>query len=149
MIGQDPPKIVRAAARRLKTNIPSGKLYYINKLEELITKHKIVGRFGQVHDNSTSKASLKIKLDKIDEEQKYYMLHAEKKCRRIKSGCIPFSPDSSKYIHRDKFYRSIFRFHAERIRNKSTLKRTARRCGICNPLSIPLSEVRVILKVCK
>ena len=42
LIGHDPPKIVRAAASCLNTNIPSGKLYYINRLEELITKHKIV-----------------------------------------------------------------------------------------------------------
>ena len=72
---------MRAAPRRLNTNIPRGKIYYINKLEELITKHKIVERVGQAHENSTSKASLKIKLDKIDEEQKDYMLHVEKKCR--------------------------------------------------------------------
>ena len=65
MIGHDPPNIVRAASRRINTNIPSGKLYYINRLEELITKHKIVERVGQAHENSTSKASLKIKLDKI------------------------------------------------------------------------------------
>ena len=41
-------------------------------------KHKIVERVGQAHENSTSKASLKIKLDNIDEEKKGYMLHAEK-----------------------------------------------------------------------
>ena len=93
LIGQDPPNIVRAAARRLNNNIPSGELYYINRLEELTTKHKIVDRVGQAHKNSTLKALLKIKLDKIDEEQKDYMLHADKKCRRIKSGHIPFSPD--------------------------------------------------------
>ena len=56
LIGHDTPKIVRAVARRLNTNIPSGELYYINRLEELITKHKIVERVGQAHKNSTSKA---------------------------------------------------------------------------------------------
>ena len=96
LIWHDPPKIVRVAERCLNTNIPIGELYYINRLEELITKHKIVERVGQAHKNSTSKASLKIKLDKIYEEQKDYMLHAEKKCRRIKSGRITFSPDSYK-----------------------------------------------------
>ena len=114
LIGHDPPKIVRAAARRLNTNIPSAELYYINRSEELITKHKIVERVGQAHENSTSKASLNIKLDKIDEEQKDYMLHAEKKCRRIKSGRILFSPNSSKWIRRDQVYTSILRFHAKR-----------------------------------
>ena len=103
----------------------------------------------KAHENSTSKASLKIKLDKIDEEQKGYMIHAKKKCRHIKSGRIPFSLDSSKWIRRAQVYRSILRFHAKRIREKSTLKRAARRCGIRNPLSIPLSEVRARLKVCK
>ena len=44
LIGHDPPKIVRAAARRLNTNIPSAELYYINRLEELIMKHNIVER---------------------------------------------------------------------------------------------------------
>ena len=78
LIGHEPPKIVRAAAMRLNTNIPSAKLYYISRLEELIMKHKIVERVGQAHKNSTSKASLKIKLDNIDEEQKDYMLHAGK-----------------------------------------------------------------------
>ena len=149
VIGHDPPKIVRAAARRLNTNTPSGELYYINRLEELITKHKIVERVGKAHKNSTSKTSLKIKLDKIDEGQKDYMLHAEKKCCCIKSGRIPFSPDSPKWIRRDQVYRSILRFHAKRIRNKSTLKMVARRCRIRNPLSVPLSEVRARLKVCK
>ena len=66
LIGHDPPKRVRAAARRLNTNTPSGELYYINRLEELITNHKIVEKVGQAHDKSTSKASLKINLDKID-----------------------------------------------------------------------------------
>ena len=51
LIGNDPPKIVRVAARRLNTNIPSAELYYINRLEELITKHKIVERVGQAHKN--------------------------------------------------------------------------------------------------
>ena len=77
------------------------------------------------------------------------MLHAEKKCRHIKSGRIPFSPDSSKWIRRAQVYRSILRFHAEKIRNQSTLKRVAMRCGICNLLSMHLSEVQAQLKVCK
>ena len=111
LIGHDPPKILRAEARRLNTNIPSGELYYINRLEELIKKHKIVQRVVQAHENTTLKASLKIKLDNIYEEQKYYMIHVEKKCRRIKSGLIPFSPYSSKWIRRAQVYRSILRFH--------------------------------------
>ena len=60
MIGNELPKIVRAAARRLNSNITSSELYYINRLEELSMKHKIVERVGHAHENSTPKASLKI-----------------------------------------------------------------------------------------
>ena len=69
LIGHESPKIVRAAARHLNTNIPSGELYYINRFEELIIKHKIVEIVGQAHENSKSNASFKIKLDKIDVER--------------------------------------------------------------------------------
>ena len=115
----------------------------------MIIKHKIVERIGQANNNSKSKEALKIQLDLIDEEQGDYMLNAEKKCRKIKSGRIPFSPESSKWIRRGQAYRSILRFHAGRIRNKGNLKRAAIRCGIENCLSISLADVRARLKVCK
>ena len=38
LIGHEPPKIVRVAARRLNTNIPSAKHYYINRLEEVVVE---------------------------------------------------------------------------------------------------------------
>ena len=75
------------------------------------------------------------------------MLSAEKKCRCISSGRIPFSPISSKWIHRVQVYRSILRFHAGKIRNIHNLKRAARNCGIEKPMSMPLSEIKARLKV--
>ena len=97
LVGHDPPKIVRAAARRLNTQIPSAEKNYLERFEDLIIEHKIVERVGAANDKSTSKALLKINMDTIDEEQGDYMLNAEKKCRKIKSGRIPFSPYSSKW----------------------------------------------------
>ena len=126
----------------MNPQIPAAKRNYLEKFEDLIIEHKIVERVGSVNDNSTSKAALKIKLDLIDDKQGDYMLNAEKKCRKIKSGRIPFSPESSKWIKRGQVYRSIPRFHAGKIRNKGNLKRAARRCGIKNCLSISLVDVR-------
>ena len=57
---------------------------------------------------------MKKKLDVIDAEQEQYMKGAERKCRRIKSGRIPFSPESSKWIRRAQVYRSALRFHANK-----------------------------------
>ena len=77
------------------------------------------------------------------------MRHAEKKCRKIKSGRIPFSPDSAIWIRRCQVYRSLLRYHAKKIRNRGNLKQTARRCGIRNPLKLSLEEIQERLQVCK
>ena len=39
----------------------------------------------------------KQRLDKIDKEGKNYMTNAEKKFCKIKSGCMPFSPEAAKW----------------------------------------------------
>ena len=77
------------------------------------------------------------------------MVHAEKKCRRIKSGRIPFSPDSAIWIRRSQVYRSLLRYHAKKIRNRGNLKRSARRCGIKDPLKLSIEEIRARLRHCK
>ena len=77
------------------------------------------------------------------------MKGAERRCRRIKSGRISFSPESSIWIRRAKVYRSILRYHAGKIRNRGNLRRAARRCGISNPLGKSLFEIRAGLKECK
>jgi len=74
---------------------------------------------------STSKALLKINLDRIGKEQGGYRLNAEKKCRNIKSGRILFSPESSKWTKRAQTYCSILRFHAGKIRNKGAARNAA------------------------
>ena len=77
------------------------------------------------------------------------MIAAKKKCRKIKSGRIPFSPEASKWIRRAQVYRSLLRLHTEKIRHIGNLKRAARRCGIEKPMKMPLAEIRARLKVCK
>ena len=68
LVGHDLIKIVRAVVRRQKTLIPSAVKKYLERLENLIMGHKIVERVGAANDKSTSKALLKINMDKIDEE---------------------------------------------------------------------------------
>ena len=75
------------------------------------------------------------------------MHHVERNCGRIKSGNIPFSPDSLICIRRCQVYRSILRYHAGKIRNRSNLKRLAQRCGIGGPLQMSLKDVRDRLQV--
>jgi hypothetical protein len=51
-----------------------------------------------VATSNQPKAEITKALNKLDKEEEAYMKHAEKKCRRLKSGCIPFSPEASLWI---------------------------------------------------
>ena len=107
---------------------------YTSEVESSITRHRVIERIGRAHETSTTKQQCKTKLDNIDQQTKEHMRGAEKRCRRIKSGRIPFSPESSRWIRRAQVYRSVLRYHAGKIRNCSNLKRSACRCGILKPL---------------
>lgn len=149
LVGSNPPRIVRPEARRLNTKMEKGSEKYRQRLKANVVRHRLIERCGETHESSDVKEIVQEKINTIDAERKQYMINAEKKCRRIKSGRIPYSPQSSIWIRRSQVYRSLLKFHAGKIHNKSNLKRTARRCGIHRPMQLSLKEIRLRLRVCK
>ena len=146
LVGIHPPKVVRPTSRRLNTKLSGVADCYNKTLEELILKHRLIERTGEAHLNHKSKKSFTKKLNSLDLELGDYMRHAEKKCRKIKSGRIPFSPEAALWIQQMQVYRSLLKYHAGRIRNQGNLKRTGIRCGIDNPLSLPIREIYLRLQ---
>ncbi|KAL7540166.1 hypothetical protein ACHAWF_006609, partial [Thalassiosira exigua] len=86
------------------------------------------------------------RLDKLSED---LMKNAERRCRKIKNGRIPFSPESSVWIRRCQVYRSLLKFKAGKFQNRGNLKRAARRCKIRGGLALSVKELRRRLKFCK
>jgi len=107
LLGHAPKKIVRPQARRLNCKLAKSVEKYTTRLEQKILKHRLIERTGRVYTSGVSGAEAKQQLDVIDRESKNYMTNAEEKCRTIKSGCIPFSPESAKWIRRCQVYRSL------------------------------------------
>ena len=136
MIVQTPPRIIRPGTRLLNTKITSTKDNYTNVLENLVLSHRLTERIVAAHNASSSIVLVKERIDIIDQEGVQYINRAERKCHRIKSCRIPFSPDSLIWIRRCQVYCSILRYHAGKIRNRSNLKRSAQRCGIGGPLQL-------------
>jgi hypothetical protein len=69
---------------------------YARILEEKIIQHRLIEKVGKAHTKFGYKCStLTWGLNKLDKELGQYMQYAEKKCHKIKSGRIPFSPESS------------------------------------------------------
>jgi hypothetical protein len=84
----------------------------------------------------------------LDAELGDYMQYAEKRCRKIKSGRIPFSPKTSLWICQTQVYRSLLRFYAGRICNWGNLKQLAQRCNIPDAFSLSIQEIYFCLKAC-
>jgi hypothetical protein len=139
---------VRLASKRLNTKIPRVAAEYARILEKKILKHRLIKRTGTAHTSSKSRRKVAKCLNQLDDELGQYMRHAEKKCRKIKSGRIPFSPEASQWICRTQVYRSLLKYHAGRICNRGNLKRMARRCNIPNAMSLTIHKIEMCLKTC-
>jgi hypothetical protein len=76
------------------------------------------------------------------------MPYAEKHCQKIKSGWIPFLPEAFLWICQTQVYRLLLRYHAGKIRNRGSLKQSARRCIIPDTFSLSIQEIYFCLKAC-
>jgi hypothetical protein len=111
MIGMSCPMVVKSASRRLNTKIPSVATEYVRILEEKVS-HWLIKHMGAAHRKSRSRALATVHFNRLDRELGQYMRYAEKKCRKIKSGPILFSPIVSLWIGHTQFYRSLLKIHA-------------------------------------
>jgi hypothetical protein len=117
-------------------------------LERLHLRHCIIEQLGRAHEESTDNVEEEKRINVINREGEQYMMSAEKKCQKIKSGWIPFSPEAAVWIRRCQIYCSILRYHNGKALNWGNLECTARQFGQ-DPLNLPLEEVHARLQICK
>jgi hypothetical protein len=98
---------------------------YNKELEQLYVRHKVNTRLVAADDPNAPREVVKARVDKIDKETKQLRKRAEKKCRKLKSGRIPFSLEASIWIRRKQVYELLLRYKRGKIRNRSNLRRTA------------------------
>jgi hypothetical protein len=75
------------------------------------------------------------------------MKNLEKRCQKIKSGRIPFSPKAAKWIWRVQVYKSLLKFVRGGRRNRGNLHRAAYRAGIENPFALTEADILAQIKV--
>jgi hypothetical protein len=149
ILGRNPQKIVRPGARRLNSRIPSCLTKYNGRLEHLLEKHRLQDKLILAHKLCQTQQQLKDQLDKLDQISRDCMLNAEKRCRKLRCGTIPFSPEASLWIKRCQVYRSLLHYHAGRKVNRGNLKRAARRCQVLSPFCLNPLEVTSRLRECR
>jgi hypothetical protein len=104
MIGISRQKVARPISWQLNTKIPRLAAAYARLPEGKVLSHLLIICMGAAHWKSKSRALARRRLNKLDKEFRQYMHYAEKKCRKIKSGWIPFSPEASLWIRWTQVY---------------------------------------------
>ncbi len=72
LVGASPPRVVRAAARRLNSMLEKAADKYRKKYEDQVARHRVIDRAGEAHETILSKEVCKLKCDNIDQETKQY-----------------------------------------------------------------------------
>ncbi|KAL7552982.1 LOW QUALITY PROTEIN: hypothetical protein ACHAWF_016219, partial [Thalassiosira exigua] len=137
---------VRPQARRLNNRIEGAGEVYVDKLEDHLGRHNISPKLVKAHRDAPHSRAAQEEVNKLDKLSEDLMKNAKHKCRKIKNGRIPFSPESSVWIRRCQVYRSLIKFKAGNIRNRGNLKR---RCKIRGGLGLSVEELRRRLDFCK
>ncbi|KAL7544600.1 hypothetical protein ACHAWF_007971 [Thalassiosira exigua] len=148
-LGLQPRRIVRPQARRLNNRIEGAGETYVEKLEDHLERHKLSPELVKAHRDAPKSKSAQDEVNRLDKLSEDLMKNVERRCRKIKNGRIPLSPESSVRILRCQVYRSLLKFKAGKIRNRGNLKRATRRCKIRGGLALSVEELRRRLKFCK
>ena len=112
LFGHLPPPIHHPDARRLKMEDPRVVAKYIELLTKYFEEHNLFGRMNKLHTAATYPLPqhLRIEYEEIDKIAGELMDKAEKKCRKLHTGEIPWSPAYKKiclilqYWHLRKAY---------------------------------------------
>jgi hypothetical protein len=149
LVGSGLTTVVRPVLRHLNTKISGCADWYNRSLCRNILRHRLLERMVEAASLGDSKEVLAKTLNKLDQEGEAYIKHAEKKCHRLKSGRIPFSPEALLWIHQCQVYQSLLRWHDGKLRNYGNLRRTARRCQINAPFQLSIDNIKLCLTICK
>ena len=97
MLGQSKKIICNPQGRRLQCNKSKVKRKYIDNLENFCWKHRLYDKLqSMINSHHNSKEKFQKQMDIIDKIMSEGMINAEKKCRKIRAGEVPFCAELSK-----------------------------------------------------
>ena len=147
ILGGDIHKISRPAARRLSCNKREVMEKYNDLLEIFCSQHRIQQKlytlFPPTYPPSPTTAA---KMEVIDRVLDEGMIHAVKKCRKIRAGEVPFSDKLVKASCRIKLWRLVIRHKRSNNVSTRTIHRAAKKCNLTQVLTVSIETARHYLK---
>ena len=141
-LGDTMRTISRHTGRRLQCNLPRIKEKYNYHLEVFCRRHNILTKIHNIMTTIPNRVKLKTILEKIDITLGQGMRMAEKRCRKIFAGEVPFSPDVANAGLKIKLWQLIIRYRRGRNINSKYIRRIAKKCKVKGALRCSLTEAK-------
>jgi len=119
-------------------------------MTKLVEEHRMdekLQKIEQLYDLAPQTAIQRAH-DKWDDELGQFMRHSEKKCTKVKSCDIAYSPTVGQWLKRRAILKWLLRWHDGKVPDTRNLCRAARRANIKDPLPLSKSEVQDRLHSC-
>ena len=135
LIGGENKSIGRPTARKLQCNEEKIWRNYNDRLESYVRRHRIQEKIEKANIALIDKTMLRKTMNKIDQVITEGMINAEKKCRKIKTGMVPFSPKLAQVGTKIKLWSLIVRHHKGCNINTRYIRRIEKKCKLNKTLS--------------
>ena len=152
-LGHALPPLVRPPMRRLRTKDPRVVLKYLTRLKATVADLQILQRARDLYDELTSALESgpdlceltldqQRRYDKLEEDRVLAMKDAEKHCRHLFAGKIPWSPELANAYDRVTYWKkSIHKRQGRKVKTRF-LRRLRRRAGIVYDPTMSLSQLQ-------
>ena len=149
--GYNMPKATRPSARRLKSSDPKIRNRWNKLYADFIMKHKIHQRIFQL-ETMISKGGVmqnkdKEEYDKIMQLRNQGIKYADKHCRKLSMGNVPFSPTIIKTCEVLQLWKGVRTRKLGRKFSLKKIRRLEKKHNIQNPLQLPLAAIERNIKI--
>ena len=143
LLGGDIHKIARPTSRRLTCSNPEVREKYNEILDLYCVQHRIQEKLYSLFPPTQPPSPTTCRvMETVDRVLGEGMIHAEKKCRKIRAGEVPFSEKLVKAGHKIKLWKLVVKHKLTHSVKTRRIRRAAKRCNLSSVLSVSLSVAR-------
>ena len=144
ILGEDPFTIHRNTARRLICNQPKIVERYNKLLNRQLSHQHTFKKFREFEEayksTNISTSTYMNMLNKIDSSITNSILHAERKCRKLKAGTVPYSPELSNIGKVINVWNNVLRKKRGCNISSTYIKRISKKAGISKPMDLSMED---------
>lgn len=130
--------------RRLQCNDPRTVHAFNDRLEKQYQYHNVHATLQKLDSEITTPPSPEQirTLQRLDSINTQLIINAEKKCRKLRMGAKPYTPETAKLGLTIEFWRSLIKKLEGHNISSSYLRRTARKCNVFDYKKLSLEECK-------